>query len=64
MRGGHWIVILLSLVLATYMINVPFEFLKIPDFILDIEKWIFFAGALLMLWLAMTYYKAKSLGGF
>tara|TARA_Y100000310_G_C20250549_1_gene608887 strand:- start:56 stop:250 length:195 start_codon:yes stop_codon:yes gene_type:complete len=64
MRGVHWFFILVSLILATYMVNITFEFIKIPEMILDIEKWIFFAGALVILWLTSSYYKAKSLGGF
>lgn len=41
---------LIYLVFALYLVNKTFSFIILPQFILDQEKWIFLATALLLLW--------------
>jgi len=47
------------LIIGFYFINYPFEFIEVPDFILDFNQWIILAGGILMLIGALNYFKLK-----
>jgi hypothetical protein len=48
-RGGAFLFFLLYLVLGLYFINVGINFIKIPAFFTSIDKWIIFAGGILLI---------------
>jgi hypothetical protein len=46
-KKGNWMV-LIYFILAFYFINVPFQFVKIPEFITSFNIWISFAGGIFL----------------
>ena len=56
MKGTHWVVILIFLVMAAYLVNFPFSFVPIPDAITQLESWIVFVGGLFVVYGAYNYY--------
>jgi len=52
-------VFLAYLVLGAYFINVPFNFFSIPEYVLNFNSWIVFAGGILMLFGAINYFRLK-----
>lgn len=49
--------LLLYLVLGLYFINYPFAFVEIPEYITNYERWIIFAGGVLILLGALNHMK-------
>lgn len=47
--GLKTIFAIISLVFAAYFINYPFNFFKVPEPVLEFEKWIIFVGGILVL---------------
>ncbi len=47
------------LVLGIYFINIPFQFVKIPEYISKFDEWVIFAGGILMLFGAINYFRVK-----
>jgi hypothetical protein len=43
------VLFLMSVVIGLYFINVPFEFVKLPKFLTDINQWIGLIGGILIL---------------
>lgn len=41
---------LIYIIFALYLVNKTFNFITLPQAVLDLEKWIFLAIALLLLW--------------
>jgi hypothetical protein len=54
---GVWIISLVFLVIGLYLINIPFNFIKIPDAIASLDSWIIGVGGLLNLWGLILYFK-------
>ena len=50
---------IISLVFAIFFINYPFDFFTVPESILKYEKWIIFAGGLLILLGFVNYLRAS-----
>ena len=49
-RGGvNWFFVLFYLIIGLYFLNYPFSFVKIPEFISKIDKWIIFIGGIFMI---------------
>lgn len=61
-RGGGGAVFMVYLVLALYFVNVPFQFVKTPDTILSVEKWIIFLGGLFLVLGGINFLKSKRYG--
>ena len=57
-RGMNLFVFLAYLILGAYFINVPFNFLKIPEIVIQFDKWIVLAGGIFMLFGAIHYFKS------
>jgi len=49
------ILFLVSLVVGVYFINSSFGFVVLPDFILDLNKWIILVGGVLILFGGIKY---------
>jgi cytochrome c biogenesis protein CcdA len=47
--GGAFLFFLVYLVLGLYFINFGINFIKIPTFFTSIDKWIIFAGGILLI---------------
>jgi len=58
-RGPNWFFVLLYLVFAVYLINYPFGLIPIPDVVSNFDKWIIFAGGILILFGAINYFRAS-----
>ena len=56
MKIGRWIIVILFLVFAAYLINVPLNFISIPEVIKKYEDWIVGVGGLFVLWGMFLYY--------
>jgi len=54
---AHILGILIYVVFAIYLINHPFQFIKIPEFILKYDSWIIFVGGILVLFGAINYFR-------
>jgi len=52
-------IFLVYLVLGAYFINVPFNFINIPEYISEFDSWIILAGGILMFFGAINYFQAK-----
>jgi len=59
-KRANIFVVLLYLLLGAYFINVPFNFIKIPEYVSKFDTWIIFAGGVLMIFGAINYFRAKS----
>jgi hypothetical protein len=55
----NFLIFISYLVLGGYFINKQFNFLAIPEKILQFENWIIFVGGFFLLLGAMHYYKAS-----
>lgn len=49
----------LYIVLALYFINFGFEFIKIPEVISNFNKWIIFAGGILLIIGGINFMKTR-----
>jgi len=58
-KGMNLFIFLGFLILGAYFVNVPFNFMKIPEVILKFNDWIIFAGGIFMLLGAIYYFKSK-----
>ena len=58
----NWFLILVYLVFILYFLNYPFSFVKIPEFIAKIDKWIIFAGGILLIVGAINYMRISRRG--
>ena len=48
-NGGRKFLFLIYLIVGLYLINFGFEFVTIPQFITDVNKWIFVGAAALII---------------
>lgn len=55
-----WIIVLIHLILGAYFINLTFLFVEVPEFILDINKWIFLVAGVFLVWGAINYKRAAN----
>ena len=46
---------LIYVILGLYFINFAFSFVTLPGFILEINKWIFFVGGVLIIFAGLTH---------
>ena len=58
-KGPNILLFVVYLIFGVYFINQPFQFFKLPESILGIEKWIIFIGGILILFGAINYFKVK-----
>ena len=56
-RGMNIFVLLAYIVFGLYLVNSPFDFVKIPEYISNYDPWIIFAGGILILFRAINYFK-------
>jgi len=62
-RGGtNWFLIIIYLVFILYFLNYPFSFIKIPELIANVDKWIIFVGGILLLVGAINYMRVSRRG--
>ena len=54
-RGVNTFFFFLSLLFGLYFINSTFSFISLPEFILNIDKWIIFVGGILIILGAFNY---------
>ncbi len=57
-RGANMFIFLLYLVFGLYFINSTFGFIPLPEFVLNIDKWIIFVGGILIIFGAINYFRA------
>ena len=57
-RGANIFIFLLYLVFGLYFINSTFSFITVPEFVLNIDKWIIFVGGILIIFGAFNYLRA------
>ena len=57
-KGANIFIFLLFLIFGLYFINSTFNFITLPEFILDIDKWIIFSGGILIILGGFNYFKA------
>ena len=50
---------LMHMILGLYFVNFAFSFVILPEFILEINKWIIFVGGVLILFAGMTHLVKK-----
>ena len=55
---------LLYLIFGLYFLNSAFDFVKIPAFILKLDKWILFIGGILILIGAFNFLRTKRIPKF
>jgi predicted membrane channel-forming protein YqfA (hemolysin III family) len=58
-RGPNFFLVILYLVFAFYFVNVPFQFVKIPESFSIANNWIIFIGGVLLLFGAINYFRAS-----
>lgn len=58
-RRMNIVIFLGFLILGAYFINIPFNFLQIPEQITKFNEWITLAGGIFMLLGAIYYFKSK-----
>ncbi len=58
-KGMNVFIFLGFLILGAYFVNFPFNFMKVPEFVLQYNAWIIFAGGIFMLLGALYYFKSK-----
>lgn len=51
------IILLIYVIFGLYFVNYPFQWVKIPEFILGFEKWIILVGGILIIYGAVNYFK-------
>jgi hypothetical protein len=58
---GHvnWFVFLIHLILGAYFINIPFNYIKIPEQIFQFNDWIVLVGGIFMIFGAINYFRAS-----
>jgi hypothetical protein len=56
--GKNWM-FLIYLILAAYLINIAFKFVKIPAFIVSIQDWIILAGGVFLVLGAINSFKLR-----
>ncbi len=61
-RRGGGLMFFIYLILALYFINVPIQFLKTPEMILGIEKWIILLGGIFLLFGGINFLKTRRYG--
>ena len=54
-RGANMFIFLVYLVFGLYFINSTFSFILLPEFVLNIDKWIIFVGGILIILGAFNY---------
>jgi hypothetical protein len=62
-RGGgasRFFIFLIFLVFAVYLLNVPFSFVQIPEFLIKADKWIIFIGGILLVFGGINYLRLSS----
>jgi len=52
-------ILLIYLILGAYFINYPFNFMKVPESVLQFNNWIILVGGIFMLFGAIHYFQAK-----
>jgi len=57
-RQPNSFIFLLYLIFGLYFINSTFSFIALPEFILNFDKWIIFAGGILIIFGAFNYLRA------
>ena len=50
---------LLYLIFGLYFINSTFDFITLPDFVLNIDKWIIFVGGILIIVGGINYIRVS-----
>jgi hypothetical protein len=60
--GGTTLLFLICLILGLYFINFGFNFIKIPVFFLTIDKWIIFAGGVLLIISGINFLRNRRYG--
>jgi len=58
-RGGRSTLFLLYLIFGLYFLNFGLNFIKIPEAFATINKWIIFAGGILLIFSAIRYLRAR-----
>jgi len=58
-KGPNTFLMIIYLIFGLYFVNFPFQFVKIPESFMGIEKWIIFVGGLLILLGAVNYFRVK-----
>jgi hypothetical protein len=61
-RRGGGAMFFLYLLLALYCINVPIQFIKIPEFILSVEKWVILVAGIFVLLGGINFLKVRRYG--
>jgi hypothetical protein len=59
-KFGKWFFVI-HLIFGLYFINFTFNYITLPEFFLDIEKWIFFVGGVLILISGFHYLRSKKI---
>jgi len=54
-RGGALIFFLLYLALGLYFLNFGIQFIKIPEIVSNVNRWIIFAGGVLLIFGAINF---------
>ena len=54
------IILLAYAVLGFYFVNYPFNFVEIPEIVAIYDKWIIFAGGILVLYGALNHMRTPS----
>jgi hypothetical protein len=57
--GSRFLLFIIFLLFAAYFLNAPFTFFKIPAFLTKIDKWIIFAGGVLLVLGAFNYLRVS-----
>jgi predicted membrane channel-forming protein YqfA (hemolysin III family) len=58
-KRANMFIFIAYLVLGIYFINFSFQFVQIPEYISKFDKWVVFAGGILMLFGAINYFRVK-----
>lgn len=60
--NGRLLFFVLYLLLGAYFINFGFNFMKVPTFLSNIERWIVFAGGILLVFGGINFLKSSRPG--
>jgi len=60
-KGVNFVFFLFYLILGAYLVNIPFNFILIPEYISKFNIWIIFVGGLLVILGAVNYFRIKRL---
>jgi len=57
-KGMNMFIFLAYIVFGLYLVNSPFDFIKIPEYVSKFDIWIIFAAGILLLFGAINYFRA------